>query len=400
MKMLLVVPFDDKRGGVISVVDNLAKYLQARGHEVLFFLPGKTLLLKSRRTKLEHPGVELRLNMPFGPGFFGLLRTLVFPFLFLSSILQLLWLLRRRRIQIVNLHYPYDGYVYFAICRYLLPIRIVTSVHGRDAFYRERPKARYSRAFKFLIESSDLIVLPSNTYRKKFLEAFPGVQDKTIFIHNGINPEQFRPSEVQPERIENKRYILCVAELQEYKGIDVLLHAARQLFTEDPSLTLVLAGDGPMRAELVSLASTLGISNQTRFLGTQGVIEITRLMHGCETLVLPSRMEPFGIVLIEAMACKKPVVASAVGGIPEIVDHEISGILVEPENPQALADGLRRVLSSGEFRSTLGENGYATVMERFCSMHNGAAYQKAFESVLGLEQPPPLAPSETSAMGF
>ena len=61
-------------------------------------------------------------------------------------------------------------------------------------------------------------------------------------------------------------------------------------------------------------------------------------------MVLPSRMEPFGIVLIEAMACKKPVVASAVGGIPEIIEHEVTGILVEPENPQALTAGLRRVL--------------------------------------------------------
>ena len=76
-------------------------------------------------------------------------------------------------------------------------------------------------------------------------------------------------------------------------------------------------------------------------------------------MVLPSRMEPFGIALIEAMACKAPVVATKVGGIPEIVEHEMSGILVEPENPEALTAGLRRVLTDHDLRNSIVENGYA-----------------------------------------
>ena len=148
----------------------------------MFFHLARTVLLKQKVTKLGFPGVQLRLNMPFGRGAYAVLRALAFPFLFTVGILQLLWLLRRRGIQIVNLHYPYDNCVYFAICRRLLPIRLITSVHGRDAFYNERPKEKYSWAFRFLIRSSDLIVLPSDTYRKKLLEAFPDVQNKTIFI--------------------------------------------------------------------------------------------------------------------------------------------------------------------------------------------------------------------------
>jgi L-malate glycosyltransferase len=392
MNTLLVAPWDHKRGGVISVLENLATYLQVRGHKVLFFHNERTILLKSGLTKLGFPGVRLRLNMPFGPGLHGVLRTLAFPFLFTASLLQLIWLLRNRRIQVVNLHYPNDQYVYFAICRRLLSIRLVTSLHGRDAFYKERPKDKYSRAFRFLIHSSDLVILPSETYRRKLLEAFPDIRQRTIFIHNGINPAQFRPAENGQNTNEQNRYILCVAELQEYKAIDVLLHAAKPLLASDRSLTLVLAGDGPLRGELEGLANSLGISNQTLFLGTQGATDVARLLHGCETMVLPSRMEPFGIVLIEAMACKKPVVATAVGGIPEIIEHEKSGILVEPENPQALAAGLRRVLTDGDLSRTIAENGYSRVMERFCAAHNGAAYEKAFASILGFERPSAQSP--------
>jgi glycosyltransferase involved in cell wall biosynthesis len=156
---------------------------------------------------------------------------------------------------------------------------------------------------------------------------------------------------------------------------------------------LVLAGDGPLRGDLEALASRLGIRRQTMFLGTQGANEIARLLQGCEAMVLPSRMEPFGIALIEAMACKAPVVASRVGGIPEIVDHEASGILVEPENPEALAAGLRRVLTDQDLRRRIVDNGYSRVIERFCSTHNGKAYLTAFSSLL---QSTPRSPSAVS----
>ena len=381
--VLLVVPWDDTRGGVISVVDNLARQLQAAGHSALFFHSAGTIL-KDHSTKLGFPGVRLRLTLPFGPGVWrGVFRTLVFPFLFLSTLVQLLWCLRSRRINIVNLHYPHDNHVYFAICRRLLQFRLVTSIHGKDAFDRERPRDRYSWAFRFVLASSDLIILPSDAYRRKLLEAFPHLHDRTIFIHNGIDPTPFSAaaSELDCDRRRNGRYLLCVAELKENKAIDVLLQAVSPLLAEDPSLTLVLAGDGPLRAELQDMASSLGIRSQTMFLGTQGGPEIARLMSSCELMVLPSRMEPFGIVLIEAMASRTPIVATNVGGIPEIVDHEITGILVEPENPQALAAGIQRVLTDHGLRRTLARNGHSKMMQRFCATHNGAAYLAAFASM-------------------
>jgi glycosyltransferase involved in cell wall biosynthesis len=133
---------------------------------------------------------------------------------------------------------------------------------------------------------------------------------------------------------------------------------------------------------LEELALSLGIGSQTTFLGKQSAAEVASLMRGSEFLVLPSRMESFGIVLIEAMACKTPVVATNVGGIPEIVEHEINGILAEPQDPRALAAAMRRVLTDSALRTTIAENGYSTVMHRFCASHNGAAYVSAFNSLL------------------
>jgi glycosyltransferase involved in cell wall biosynthesis len=403
MNVLLVVPWDHERGGVVSVVNNLARYLQARGHTILFFHPGTSLRLTRRATKLGFPGVRLRLGMRFGRGpAHAALRAVLFPVLFVSNLAQLLWLLRTSRIDVVNVHYPIGHFVYFALCKRLLSLRLVTSIHGRDAFHRERPKPAYPLSTRILLRASDAIVLPSKAYRDKLVTAFPHFADKTLFVHNGVDPGVFRPADTERTVPEPERYLLCVAELQEYKGIDVLLRAARPLLAGDPSLGLVLAGDGPLRADLERLASSLGIAGRTRFLGTRGAADIVRLLHGCEVFVLPSRMEPFGIAILEALACKAPVVASAVGGIPEIIEHGVNGILVEPEDPEALAAALRRVLGDPDLRRTLAENGYARVMERFCATHTGAAYERAFASLLGVEpssfhHPPSASPVPDSA---
>ena len=171
------------------------------------------------------------------------------------------------------------------------------------------------------------------------------------------------------------------AHLADYKGIDVLLRAFRVLLANE-DIRLVLAGDGSLRGELEALAGTLGIRDRTVFLGTKTPSEVATLLRGCELLVLPSREESFGIVLIEAMASRKPVVASAVGGIREVIEHEISGILVEPENPEALAAAMRRVLTDGDLRKTIAANGYSRVVDRFSLAHSGAAYLGAFASVV------------------
>jgi glycosyltransferase involved in cell wall biosynthesis len=373
----------------VSVVDTLARHLQAQGHRIVIFHPYGSIFLRKGTTQLGLACVRLRLTMPLGAGLRGVLRTIAAPFLFISNLIQLVWYLRSYNIQIVNLHYAIDNYIYFAVCRQLLPITLVTSLHGGDAFYGEKPLKHYSWAFKLLVTASDLIVLPSNAYRQKFIEAFPKVEKRTIFVHNGIDPLQFSPSDKIISPLS--RYILCVADLQEYKGIDILLLAAKPILVNEESLTLVLAGDGPSRRDLELLSSSLGIRDRTMFLGTQGASEIAMLLRGCEVMVLPSRMESFGIVLIEAMACKVPVIATNVGGIPEIIEHEISGILVEPEDPDALTAGMQRVLTDRNLRNHIAENGYSRVMERFCASHNGRAYSDALVGILSTGRATPQA---------
>ena len=109
---------------------------------------------------------------------------------------------------------------------------------------------------------------------------------------------------------------------------------------------------------------------------------MAKLIQGCEVFVLPSRSEPFGIVLTEAMACKKPVVATTVGGIPEIIKDGTDGILVQSDNPNALAEALLNVLHNQALRLSIANNGYMTVVKKFNSEKTCSSYEALFADLV------------------
>ena len=381
MNCLIVVPWDQKFGGVASVVGNLAVHLREGNHEAYFLHPGERNIVSSGTTKWGFTGYKLRLRVPILKGhlIWSLIAFLLF---FPSTLIQLLYVLLTSRVDIINVHYPVDEFFYFAICRKLLGIKLVTSIHGADFFPAGKPRERFSFSMKFLLSSSDCIVAPSKALLHDFTNLFPHHKKKGYFIHNGININEMRSLLQKPESSDEKRYLLCIAAHNEKKGIDVLLHAFSQLTVRDPSIRLFLVGDGPLRHKHEELTKVLGLQNCVSFLGERGRSDVVKLLHGCELLVLPSRSEPFGIVIIEAMACQKPVIATAVGGIPEIIENGKNGILVEPDNPDSLYKAICSILENEAFKNQLGANGYARVCENFLWEHAGTKYETLFSKLL------------------
>jgi glycosyltransferase involved in cell wall biosynthesis len=144
----------------------------------------------------------------------------------------------------------------------------------------------------------------------------------------------------------------------------------------------VLVGDGPLRSELEHLAARLGVHRQVEFIGYQSRPGVVRLLNECTLFVLPSRSESLGIAVIEALACGKPVVATAVGGIPEIIEDGTSGILVEPEDARALAVAIRRLLGDPALRERLGRAGRRRVKDAFRWQRMAEGYVRAYEELL------------------
>lgn len=184
----------------------------------------------------------------------------------------------------------------------------------------------------------------------------------TLVTRAGVPPERVHviPSGVRGEWFdgtgaarEGSRTVLFLGRLHRQKGVDVLLRAAALV----PGVQVVLAGDGPLRPALEKLADELGIADRVRFAGFVDHDDVPGLLREAALLVMPSRYEELGTAVVEAMSCAVPVVASDIGGLPEVVEDGGSGFLVPPGDPPALADAMRLVLGDRALAERLGSRG-------------------------------------------
>jgi glycosyltransferase involved in cell wall biosynthesis len=175
------------------------------------------------------------------------------------------------------------------------------------------------------------------------------------------------------------RYILSVSAYKEQKALDLLIRAMKSVAARNPEVKLILVGEGPLRGDLEALAEKLGLADCIEFHGRKNHMEVIQFLRGCEAFVLPSRFETFGIAIVEAMACGRPVVAAKAGGMPEIVRNGVTGILVNMEDPSSLADALNTLLSDPNLGRHLGESARVDAHARFPAASMGAAYERVFE---------------------
>ncbi|MDT7041567.1 glycosyltransferase family 4 protein [Candidatus Nitronereus thalassa] len=381
MNVLIVAPWDQEFGGVVSVVRNLATEIQKSGHNLLCFHPGKEIWFKPQTTKLGFFGYRGSLGGNVGNENF-ILRKLILIFLFPIRLFQLIKIIKDHDVNIINIHYPVSGFFYFAICRWLLPLRLVVSAHGADLFPKGERRRTYPLGLKIILKAADLVVTPSQAFKNDVVKLFPFLQEKTRFIHNGLCSLELLNFEVSQGAKHAVAYVLCIAAHNQKKGLDVLIRAWKDITDAVDPIKLFLVGEGPLSEQLKDLVVSLGLQDQVIFLGSKGRKDVAQLLHGCQAFVLPSRSEPFGIVIIEAMACKKAVVATNVGGVPEIIENGHNGVLVEPDNSFELGRALLSVLENPELRNTISQNGYASVMERFLSKNTGMKYETYFKELI------------------
>jgi glycosyltransferase involved in cell wall biosynthesis len=192
-------------------------------------------------------------------------------------------------------------------------------------------------------------------------------------IYNGVGPEHFvdDPEAMQPKRaalnLGSGPVIGIVSRLSREKGIDIFLRAMQQVVRVAPEVRALVIGDGPQAAELHLLTDELGLSETIRFLGARKDIPVlNRLL---DLFVLPSREEACPMALLEAMAASRSVVATDVGGTPEVVMHTVDGWLVPPEDPLALSQALLMLLEDPARRTTMGAAARQKVASQFTRDH-------------------------------
>ena len=187
-------------------------------------------------------------------------------------------------------------------------------------------------------------------------------------VHCGVDPESFTPSPVRPGGAN----LLFVGRLTSVKGIPILLQAIARLRARFPDVRLDIIGDGPERSKLEAQARMLGVADRAMFHGYRSQAQLREQLARTDAFVMSSFAEGVPVVLMEAMAAGVPVVATRIGGIPELVEHGECGLLVPPGDPAALADALAVLLESDELRARFAAAGRAKVEREFNLRHEVA----------------------------
>ncbi|HEX3031747.1 MAG TPA: glycosyltransferase family 4 protein, partial [Bacillota bacterium] len=194
--------------------------------------------------------------------------------------------------------------------------------------------------------------------------------ERVITIYNGLDLQKFCNSchrgvdlRDQLGLTGNSLLIGTVARLATQKGVEYFVRMASILAVKNPELTFAVVGDGPLRGELEELAASLPGKPRVHFIGA--VSQVQSYLKAMDIFVLPSVSEGFGISVLEAMAMRRPVVATEAGGIPEIIRHEGNGLLVPPGDAMALARGVTWLMEHRSGAAELAEAGYHTVESRF-----------------------------------
>lgn len=217
---------------------------------------------------------------------------------------------------------------------------------------------------------TDRIVCCSGAVGRSVVSRIGGKIEHCTIIPFGVDIEQFEATAAATRRElglrDNQKVIGTVCRLVEpKKGLRFLLQAMAVLARKygQPPCQLLIVGDGPSRHELELLREQLDLSSWVVFAGSRR--DIPRVLHALDVFVLPSLYEGFGIALLEAMAAGKPVIATAVGGIPEFVLSGETGLLIEPGNVEALADAIDRLLSHPQQARIMGAKGRIRVGESY-----------------------------------
>ena len=366
-------------------VESTAETLQKHGVEVTVLTPDTP---KFTRTPADH-SVNLKTYRYFFPRCFQLLgysNTLVndcdlkryvyllAPFMFLSAIFHLFRLHRKHGFDVIHAQWLLpNGFIGAVLCKvYKLPL--VITMQGSDMFV-----AKQNPFFKWLATWTLKQIAMVTSVTPTFLPelAALGVPDaKCCLIPNGVDPEAFPPASHKQLTTLRKALSIPADDLIVFalgrivlkKGFDFLIQALPLVCKEVPNITFIIGGDGTDLDRLKTLAKDLCVSYRVRLPGTINRTDVPAYFHLCDVFTLPAVFDPKGNVdgcpnvILEAMACGKPVVASNISGIPGIVKNGETGMLVKEKNVGELAAALVHLLTDTEKREEFGRAGRERIL--------------------------------------
>jgi glycosyltransferase involved in cell wall biosynthesis len=370
-RILLLTPSLDY-GGAEVVVTQLALYLAEQNWKVCV---ASMLSPRAFSDTLQGAGVAVEsLEMKSGSSN-------------LAGVFALLALIRRFRPDVVHSH-MFHANVLTRIFKPLTRVPVVCTAHSTLESARNS-RSTFIRDWAYYLTDRfcDRTTTVSEAVRARYLAAGLIPSGRVETIPNGVDTEQFRPD--SGLRAHTRRELgwqdsfiwLAVGRLELAKDFPRLMDAFKKLAAEQPAARLVIAGDGSLRPQLEAQAAALGMRSSIQFLGTR--TDIAALLNGCDAFVLSSAWEGGPIVLLEAGAVGRPVVATAVGAAPEIILPDRTGFLVPPEDTRALILAMQRLMNTPtEEREAMGTIARLHISKHYSVQETNRRYQQIYNRVL------------------
>lgn len=377
--------FDPWLGGTQKQAHRLARALLDEGVDVQL-VTGWWFRGTQQRETID--GIPVFRNHTLWEGF-GIRGARTFGgYVYILTLLWHLWR-RRRTYDVIHVHgLSYHTFAAAIASRWLhKPMVTKLANSGAASDILKMREGQHLALTRFMLPTAlrnGRFVALNRAVERELLDA--GVpRERITTIPNGIGLQV--GSGAFDARLHRPAHALFVGRLHHQKGVDVLLRAARRLRELDPQLEVAyqIVGDGPLRDELSSLTRELGLTKEVEFWGERG--DVPSFLRDADVFVLPSRAEGISNALLEAMSLGLPVIASAVPGNEDVVEHQREGLLFPVDDPESLATAIRRVLRDADLRERLGHHARRAVESRYPIERVADRYRALYRELMGSPTP-------------
>jgi len=360
-------------GGSGIVATELGLELANRGHDVHFISYANPIRLDVGNPHIHYHEVEVSTYPLFQ-----------FPPYCLALASRMAEVAELYSLDLLHVHYAIPHSISAMLARDMVAPRrclpFITTLHGTDITLVGMDRSYYPIT-KFSIEQSDGVTTISTDLKTRTIEVF-GIASEIRVIRNFVNCDIYRPApkpgSCSQYAAPGEKLLMHLSNFRPVKRVQDcirILHEVRK----HVGAHLLMVGDGPERGHAESLTRELGEEGHVTFMGKQNHVE--RLIPQADVLLLPSELESFGLVALEAMACGVPPVATRVGGVPELITHEVDGYLEAPGDIAAQADRVTALLTDEKLRERLSRAARETALTRFSSAQVIPLYEQYYEHV-------------------
>jgi len=361
-------------GGSGIVATELGMELAARGHEVHFITYANPIRLDPDTPRIHYHEVEVSTYPLFQ-----------YPPYCLALASRMFEVAESYQLDLLHVHYAIPHSIAAMLAQQMLAPRrripIMTTLHGTDITLVGVDPS-YFPITKFGIEQSNGVTSISDYLRVQTVNVF-GVQNEIRVIHNFVNCDLYHPDNEKKGAAAyapaGEKLLIHLSNFRPVKRVVDCIKILAEVRKTVPA-HLLMVGDGPDRGAAEHLARTLKVADHVSFLGKQNHVE--RLIPLAHVLLMPSELESFGLVALEAMACGVVPVATRVGGVPELIDHGVYGFLEEVGDIEVQAARVAALLADDDLHYRMAKAGRWNAGERFCTDHIIPQYERYYKDVI------------------